>query len=135
MSVNLLNANNKLVEENTKKTTVQNEQSIIPYLQSYEKRMNEYMDSIPHIPPTQFELKVRHGDVKNEIIKQFKNAVTDDTKSLASKQLENQIEKIFQNLSKKNMEEYKTCQCAFTIGWKCNVNKSHSKQQPTDDRF
>ena len=72
MSVNLLNVNNKLVEENTKKTTVQNEQSIIPYLQSYEKRMNEYMDSIPHIPPTQFELKVRHGDVKNEIIKQFK---------------------------------------------------------------
>lgn len=126
----------KISEENQRNAVVQSEPSVIPYLQTYEKRMTEYMTSVPHIPPTQFELKVRHSDVKNEVIKQFKESVTADGKPLAVKQLESQIEKIYQNLAKKNIQEYKTCQCAFTIGWKCNVNKAHSKpQQPTDDRF
>ena len=116
------------------KTTEATDASTIPFCQMYEKRLTEYMKSIPHIPPTQFELRLRHNDLKVDIIKQFKN-MAQKSKPLALKQLENQIDRIYNNLSKKNVEEYKRCQAGFTIGWKCNVNKPQAKPQTTDDRF
>ena len=121
---------------NNKMESTATDASIIPYLQMYESRLIDYMKSIPNIPPTQFELRLRHNDIKVDIIKQFKNVVQNQkTKPLVIKQLENQIEKIYNNLSKRNIEEYKRCQAGFTIGWKCNVNKPQAKPQTTDDRF
>jgi hypothetical protein len=69
------------------------------------------------------------------VIKQFKKINNKNTtKQLVSK-LDNQMEKLFVNLAKKNMKEYKTCQAGFIIGWKCNVNKLNYKVEGNDDRF
>ena len=114
---------------------MENDASTIPFCQMYEKRLTDYMKSIPNIPPTQFELRLRHNDIKVDVIKQYKNVVQ-KSKPLAVKQLENQVEKFYTNLSKRNIEEYKRCQAGFIIGWKCNVNKPQAKPvQTTDDRF
>lgn len=103
------------------------------FYQTYEKRMIEYMESVPHIPPTLFELRLRHNDIKSDVIKQFKNSKM-SSKQLVSR-LENNIEKIYSNLAIKNTKEYKTCQAGFIIGWKCNVNKPNNKFDKIDDRF
>jgi hypothetical protein len=117
----------------SRKTT--NESQMTSLCHSYEKRMIDYMQSVPHIPPTLFELRLRHNDIKNDVIKQFKKLNNKTiTKQLVSK-LDNQIEKLFANLAKKNMNEYKTCQAGFIIGWKSNVNKPNYKVEGSDDRF
>ncbi|XP_054158332.1 uncharacterized protein LOC128956638 [Oppia nitens] len=114
--------------------------------QSYERRMTEYMTSVPHIPPTLFELRLRHNEIKTDIIRQYKNNTISST-GINNKQsppstaasvskLDNLIEKVYQNLAKKNIKEYKTCQAGFIIGWKCNTNKpSKPTVQSSDDRF
>jgi hypothetical protein len=119
---------------NTSRKT-NNESQMTSLCDSYKKRMIDYMQSIPHIPPTLFELRLKHNDIKNDVIKQFKKINNKNTtKQLVSK-LDNQMEKLFVNLAKKNMKEYKTCQAGFIIGWKCNVNKLNYKVEGNDDRF
>ncbi|CAG2167147.1 unnamed protein product [Oppiella nova] len=107
----------------------------IQFCQTYERRMTEYMQSVPHIPPTLFELKLRHNAIKSEVVKQFKNAVNSDNGRHLVSKLENLIEKVYTNLVKKNAKEYKTCQAGFVIGWKCSFNKPQNDIKPVDDRF
>jgi len=117
--------------------------SLSDFLAHYEEKMMNYIYAIPHIPPTMFELKLRHEDVKSALLKKYKdclreNGVNQDTVQVLSSRLDSNMDKIFSSVVVKNMNEYKMCQTGFIIGWKCNVNKPRNhdlKGRSVDDRF
>lgn len=113
-------------------------------LEYYENKMMNYIYAIPHIPPTLFELKVRHIDVKNDVLRLGEiclneNGKNEGDKSLTKEQLNNQIDQLFATIMVKNMNEYKLCQTGFIIGWKCHNNKPKNQHNHSnrliDDRF
>lgn len=117
--------------------------SLSDFLGLYEDKMMKYIYAIPHIPPTLFELKLRHADVKGGLLKMYgdclrQNTVGSDSIQALCQRLNAQIDKLFASVVVKNMNEYKVCQTGFIIGWKCNVNKPRNhdlKSRAVDDRF
>lgn len=110
--------------------------TISDLLAHYEEEMTNFIYAIPHIPPTNFELKVRHENVKKKTLRMYDLCQNGDASM--RQQLDSQLDTRFASVLMKNMHEYKACQTGFIIGWKCNVNKpSHRncRNQSIDDRF
>lgn len=105
----------------------------------YKNKMLAYMKSVPHITPTEFELKLRHQKIKQNLLKQLKTinkSIENCAVNRLADKCEAQLEIVFKRLSEKNQLEYKKCQLGFTLGWKCNVNQSQPNYGKTiDDRF
>jgi hypothetical protein len=102
--------------------------TIISICDTYEKRMRAYMNSIAHIPPTQFELNHKHLEQKKEAISQLMVKMDDEHEDFANNSLKQQelvtnVEQIFQQLGRENHEENRRCQMGFVLGWKCQKGK------------
>ena len=143
----------KITSTTTTKMTcnIDNDFTLTNIVNLYEKKMMNYIYAIPHIPPTLFELKLHHADVKNDLIKLYETYLhegnidnnNNESISTLSQRLNSQIDHLFgYSIVVKNMQEYKMCQTGFVIGWKCNApnrfkNKNHDFKNRTqiDDRF
>src|SRR5690625_3477616 len=111
-----------IVEDNGMHTSVTSESTTLSELLAYyEQEMLSYIYAIPHIPPTLFELKLRHERVKRRVMKMFDS---DTNKAAIGGKLDGQIEKAFASVVAKNIHEYKICQAGFIIGWKCSANSN-----------
>ena len=130
-----------VVDANGTHTSLGDSASLTELLNHYEEEMTSYIYAIPHIPPTLFELKLRHADVKSSVLKMFDMCWSDAneaTKTSLRARLDSQIDKLFTSVMVKNMNEYKVCQTGFIIGWKCSVNKPSNqdcRNKAVDDRF
>ena len=121
-------------------TSFGNQVSITKLLEHYEEEMLNYIYATPHIPPTMFELKLHHSEVKSSVLKMFDMywAENDANKELIRGRLDSQIDNALARVVVKNMNEYKMCQTGFIIGWKCSVNKATNqdyRNTAVDDRF
>lgn len=116
----------------------QNENILSTLCGLYEQKMTIYMKSVPHMTPTLYELNVRHNKIK-DVLKTQLNCLNDrrnDSLSHFVDEFEKRIENLFKKLVKENMKEYKKCQLAFIIGWKCTVNKPNKYEFANfDNRF
>src|SRR4051812_15552967 len=76
----------------------------------YINKMMAYMNSVPHITPTQFELTLRHQTIKSQLIKGLKQ-INKTIENCAVNKLvdkcEDQLETLFMGLAKENASEYK----------------------------
>ena len=133
-----LDSANDRTENITKEEDIKDDAVLTRALDIYVSEMHAFMKSVPHITPTHFELKFRHQKLKQCLIKQMKinnkNIGNCAVNRLLDK-FENQLEEMFIILDKENAVEYKNCQLAFTIGWKCNVNQRNRSFETIDERF
>lgn len=135
---------NQVVDSSEGKTLVSNQtnqgkdmalgrfSSLHDLLNYYEGKMMDYIYEIPHIPPTTFELKVRHTAVKKEVIQLYhSNTVT----ASSSQQIADQIDQLFNLIVERNAHEHKMCQTGFVIGWKNQSANEAKSRNNIHDRF
>ena len=132
--------NSLMADSNDSHTSLGDSSSFSELLGHYQEEMTNYIYSIPHIPPTLFELKLRHADVKDNVLKMFDMCLSENEANKVSlrARLGSQIDKLFASVVVKNMNEYKACQTGFIIGWKCSVNKPSNqdcRNKAVDNRF
>lgn len=111
---------------------------LLSFLKYYEQRMINYIYEVPHTPPTLFELRIKHKQVKNDTIEMYgKNSENRSAKNDLER-LEHYIELSFNSIIDRSIKEYRLCQTGFIIGWKDSRldNRTATKiANPVDDRF
>ncbi|KAF7489329.1 hypothetical protein SSS_10703 [Sarcoptes scabiei] len=114
------------------------------YRRQYEDKMREFIYREPHTPPTQFELRIKHNQLKNDHLDDYcariekletkietnQSDKSDGDRSMKKidaniyktlvNRLNDELERCFVMVANLNEKEYRICQTGFVIGWKEN---------------
>lgn len=110
---------------------------LLSFLKYYEERMVNYIYEVPHTPPTLFELRIKHKQVKNDTFEMYRKNSNKTSAKDDIERLEHYIELSFNTIIDRSTKEYRLCQTGFIIGWKDPKldNRTTKLVHPIDDRF
>ncbi|KAH9501518.1 uncharacterized protein LOC124496877 [Dermatophagoides farinae] len=109
------------------------------FLKYYEERMVSYIYQQPHLPPTSFELKLKHKQTKQDLLNMFEKHLRTESNQMdpivmmndcnfLCKHLDNSMEQSFNSIMELSLKEYRLCQTGFIIGWKDNKQRQQPQQ-------
>ncbi|KAH9414618.1 uncharacterized protein LOC142645351 [Dermatophagoides pteronyssinus] len=111
------------------------------FIKYYEERMISYIYEQPHLPPTLFELKIKHRQTKQDLLNMFEKHLCSEMVTLMNnnnnihfllKHLDNLMETTFNSIMELSLKEYRLCQTGFIIGWKDNKQQQQQQQNASN---